>query len=141
VKKSEFGPASRYESQLPFQLVLPETEPKVGDYWQRAYKITLEPPQGTGQKYEASQRYTCKAVAADSATIALTTTLQTMPDALLDRVPLLRDQPEGEIVFDTRSGLMRSARLVIDKELKDHQGEGSNYHFHSTYTEEYTGTK
>jgi hypothetical protein len=141
VKKSEFGPASRFESQLPFQLVLPETEPKAGDYWQRAYKITLEPPQGTGQKYDAVQRYTCKTVAANAATITVATTLKTMPEALLDRVPLLRDQPEGEIVFDTQSGLMRTARLVIDKELKDHQGEGSSYRFHSTYVEEYAGSK
>jgi hypothetical protein len=141
VKKSEFGPASRYESQSPFHLVLPDSEPKAGDSWQRAYKITLEPPQGTGQKYDAVQRYTCKTVAANTATMTLTTTLKTMPEALLDRVPLLRDQPEGEIVFDTQSGLMRSAHFVIDKELKDHQGEGSSYHFHSAYTEEYAGNK
>jgi hypothetical protein len=35
---------------------------------------------------------------------------------------------------------MRSARLAIDKELAGHQGDGSKYHFKSSYTEEFAGT-
>jgi hypothetical protein len=101
----------------------------------------LEPPQGTGEKFDAVQRYTCKAVAGNVATITLSTTLKTMPDSLLDRVPLLQLQPDGEIVFDAQNGFMRSARLLIDKELKNHQGEGTNYHFQRTYAEEYVGDK
>ena len=64
-----------------------------------------------------------------------------MPDSLLDRVPLLQLQPEGEIVFDIQSGLLRTARLIVDKELKNHQGEGTGYHFQRTYTEEFVGNK
>ena len=141
VKKSEFGPASRFEADLPFKLVLPSVEFRAGQYWDRNYKNTLEPPQGTGEKYDAVQRYTCKTIANGAATIALTTTLKTMPENLLDRVPLLQLQPEGEIIFDTQSGLMRSARLVIDKELKGHQGEGTSYRFQRTYMEDYAGDK
>jgi len=141
VKKSDFGPASRFEADLPFQLVLPDAEPRPGQAWERTYKITLEPPQGTGEKYDAVQRYSYKTVTNGAATIALATTLKTMPESLLDRVPLLQLQPEGEVVFDTQSGLMRSARLVIDKELKGHQGEGTSYRFQRTYVEEYAGNK
>jgi hypothetical protein len=141
VKKSDFGPASRFEADLPFQLVLPDDGMRVGQSWERAYKVTLEPPQGTGEKYDAVQRYTCKAVAGTGATITLATTLKTQPESLLDRVPLLQLQPEGEIVFDAQSGLMRSARLAIDKELKNHQGEGTSYRFQRLYTEEYVGNK
>ena len=30
--------------------------------WQREYKITLSPPLGTGEKYDAVQKYACKSV-------------------------------------------------------------------------------
>ncbi len=140
VKKSDFGPASRFEADPPFQLMFPESAVQPGQAWQRPYKITLEPPQGTGEKFDAVQRYTLKS-AGPNVTIGLSTTLKTQPESALDRVPLLQLQPEGEIVFDTQSGLMRSARLAVDKELKDHQGEGTSYHFQRTYAEEYVGNK
>ena len=141
VKKSDFGPASRFEADLPFQIVLPGTDFRAGQYWERNYKITLEPPQGTGEKYDAVQRYTCKEATATSATLLVSTTLTTMPDSLLDRVPLLQLQQEGEVVFDAQSGLMRSARLTVDKELKNHQGEGTSYRFQRSYVEQYVGDK
>ena len=55
--------------------------------------------------------------------------------------PLLQMQPEGQVIFDTKEGRLRQATLRIEKELKGHQGEGSSYHFQSTYTEEYVGDK
>jgi hypothetical protein len=141
VKKSDFGPASRFEADLPFQLVLPTSAVQPGQAWERPYKVTLEPPQGTGEKFDAVQRYSYKSMTDGAAIVALTTVLKTMPENALDRVPLLQLQPEGEIAFDIRSGLMRSARLVIDKELKNHQGEGSSYRFQRTCVEEYIGNK
>jgi hypothetical protein len=141
VKKSDFGPASRFEADLPFQLVLPDGEVRAGQTWERSFKVTLEPPQGTGEKYDAVQRYSCKELAGGAAKIALTTTLKTMPESPLDRVPLLQAQPEGEVVFDAQYGLMRSAKLLIDKELKNHQGDGTSYRFQRSYVEEYIGNK
>jgi hypothetical protein len=141
VKESKHGPASRFESELPFVFVLPDQGTQVGQTWERAYKITLEPPQGTGDKYEASQKYICKAVAGNAATVAMTTLLKTMPESLLDRVPLLQLQPEGEIVFDLQAGRLHRASLRIEKELAGHQGEGSSYRFQSAYMEEYVGNK
>jgi hypothetical protein len=141
VKECKYGPVSRFESEPPFVFTLPDDALKVGRSWDRNYRITLEPPQGTGEKYEATQKYLCKSFANGAATVALTTALKTQPEALADRVPLLQMLPEGEIVFDTELGLLRSARLQIDKELKGHQGENSSYHFQSSYTEQYTGNK
>jgi hypothetical protein len=141
VKESRFGPASRYEVELPFLLVLPEAGLKEGQTWDRAYAITLEPPQGTGEKFDATQSYSCRSVASGLATIAMTTAVKNPPENALERVPLLQLQPRGEIVFDTRLGLLRGARLTIDSELKGHQGEGSSYHFQSLYTAEYVGSK
>ncbi len=141
VKESKHGPASRFEAEPPFILTLPADAAKPGQAWERSYHITVEPPDGTGEKYDAVQRFTCKAVDADSATVALKTTLKTQPESLADRIPLFRMLPEGEGVFDTRSGLLRSARTVIEKELTGHQGEGSSYRFKSTYVEEYAGQR
>jgi len=139
VVESKHGPASRFESELPFVMVLPPEAREPGQSWERAYSITLEPPQGTGEKYPAVQRYTCKAVADGAVAITVATFLKTMPESLLDRVPLLQMQPEGEVVFDIKEGRLQRATLHIEKELKGHQGDGSSYRFRSVYTEEFVG--
>jgi hypothetical protein len=136
VKESKHGPASRFESEPPFVLVFPNAALQEGMTWERPYQITIDPPQGTGEKYDAVQQCVCKSVSPDTATFALTTTFKTQPESLLDRVPLLQLQPQGEIVFDVQAGRLRSATLRVDKELTGHQGEGSSYRFQSLYTEE-----
>jgi hypothetical protein len=136
VKESKFGAASKYEAEPPFTLTLGDGDVKTGHGWERAYAVTLEPPQGTGTKFEAVQKYTCKAVAANSATVAFTTGMKTQPDALADRTPLLQFQPDGEVVFDPVAGVVRSVRSQTDKEIKGHQGEGSSYRFQTTYAEQ-----
>jgi hypothetical protein len=141
VKESRFGAASRFENELPFAITLPDSGPKENQKWQRAFKITLEPPQGTGEKYDATQSYLCKSVAENQATISFQTTIKSLPEDTADQEPLLQFQPQGEVVFDLRSGLMKSATLVIDKELKGTQGASSTYRFRSKYTEEYAGNK
>ena len=139
VKQSKNASAAKYEVEPPFIITFSGGELKAGDSWARTYNITLEPPQGTGEKYEAQQNYRCSAVAQNLATIAFTSTLMKMPESILDRVPLLQLQPEGEVVFDVQAGRLQGANLHIDKELKGHQGEGSSYKFQSTYTEKYVG--
>ncbi len=139
VKESKQGSLSRFETTPPFAVILPNGAPQPGQYWQRDYAITVEPPAGTGEKYQANQRYVCKELKPTGTVLELTTTLKTQPEAIADRLPLLQWLPEGEIVFDPQAGLLRSARLHIDKELKGHQGEGSAYRFSSQYTEEYVG--
>lgn len=135
VKESRHGPASRYEAEPPFALVLPAGSPQPGQSWERAYQITLEPPQGTGEKFAAAQRYVCKAVQGTTATVTLATTLKQPPEAAADQLPLLQLLPEGELEFDVPAGRLRGATLKIEKDLTGHQGEGSSYRFRSTYTE------
>jgi hypothetical protein len=141
VKESKFGPASRYESELPFVGVLPVEALRQGLQWERAFQITLEPPQGTGEKHAAIQKYVCKSVAGYAATVGVMTELKAPPPAVADRIPLQHYLPEGEIVYDLQAGRMKSAVLKIDKELKGHQGEGSSYHFQSQYTEQFVGDR
>jgi hypothetical protein len=141
VKESKHGPASRFESELPFVVVLPDAAPQPGQSWQRAYKVTLDPPQGTGEKYDAVQTCACKAANDAAITVALATELKTQPQSVFDRIPLLQMQPQGEVVFDLRAGRLKSAHLRIDKELAGHQGEGSSYRFQSDYTEQWIDAK
>jgi hypothetical protein len=141
VKESKFGPASRFEAEPPFLVVLPDAAVKQGQRWERAYQITQEPPQGTGEKYDAAQACTCTKVDAAELWVALTTVLKTQPMSLGDRVPLLQMQPEGTIVFDVKNGRLHWARLKVEKELKGHAGEGSSYSFTSTYTEQFVPAK
>jgi hypothetical protein len=141
VKESRHGPASKFESDLPFKLVLPAAAVQEGAAWERPYKITVEPPQGTGEKYDARQTYTCKSLRDGAAVIAFTTAVLNPPENVADQRPLLPAQTEGEVVFDVSAGLMKSARVSIDKELKNYQGEGSSYRLQSRYSEEYAGDR
>jgi hypothetical protein len=141
VKESKFGPPSRYENELPFVGVLPAEGLKPGGTWERAYQITLEPPQGAGEKYDAVQSYACKSVADGAAVVGVTTALKAPPAAAADQAPLAQFQPEGEIVYDLKAGRLRSAALHIDKELKGVQAEGGSYRFQGSYTEQYVGDR
>jgi hypothetical protein len=135
------GSAGGYESEPPFVLTLPPAPPAAGQSWERHYKVVLAPPQGTGERYEATQKYVCKKLDGAAGVFALATSFKAMPKSQLDQVPLLQKQPQGEVVFDVQSGRLQSARLVIDRELVNHQGSGSSYGFHSTYTEQYVNER
>jgi hypothetical protein len=139
VKEARSGySAAKYESDPPFKFVLPAEALKADATWERGYQITLEPPQGTGEKYAAVQRYKCKTIAENLAAIQVTTEVKGTAEAQEDQVPLWQVQPEGEIVFDVASGRLQKATLRIDKEAKI---EGGNTHFQSVYTEQYAGDR
>lgn len=141
VKDSRYGPASRFESELPFVLSMPGEALAEGKSWERNYQITLEPPQGVGEKFAATQKYECKSAAGDKAVIAITTQLKQAPEAEADQIPLFQLLPEGEIVFDIHNGRLQSALLQVNRQLKNHQGPGSVYRFQSTYTEQLVGDR
>src|SRR5262249_38655054 len=60
------GEANRFESDLPFLMTLPATVPAAGGSWERAFKVTPEPPQGSGQ-YAAVQKDVCGKAGASAA--------------------------------------------------------------------------
>lgn len=136
VKESKVGPATRFASELPFKLVLPTTPAKVGDAWDRSYTIQLDPPLGTGEKYEATQKYTCLEPKSGLLTLSLATSIKEMPTQSAEQIPLLPLLPEGTLYFHAESGRYYAARLTIAKELKNHQGDGSSYKYTSTYVED-----
>jgi hypothetical protein len=134
IKESKFGPASRFECELPFRVTLPDGALPQGGTWERTYTVKLDPPQGTGEKYEGKQSYTCSALTGTQATVSYTTSV-VGPQSLAEQVPLLPLLAAGEVVFDTQTGCMMSATLSVDKELKEHNGPGSVYRYRSTYSE------
>ena len=139
VKESKQG-GRRYESEPPFVLVLPSDGAKaVGQGWERSYQVTLEPPQGTGEKYPAVQKYSCKAADAAHGKHRIG---DDDPDAAAgrrgpDAAFAAPDPGQGDL---RRRGRRHAARrLSVDKELKGHQSEGSSYRLIRTYQEELIG--
>jgi hypothetical protein len=141
VKESKFGPASRFEAEPPFCAVLPGGAVQPEQTWERPYKITVEPPQGTGEKYDAVQTLKCVKVEGTGALLSLTTAMKTEPMSVADRMPLLQYQPEGQIVFDLAHGRLHQAKLTVAKVLTGHAGEGSSYSFQSSYVEQFVSDR
>ena len=139
VKESKFGPASRYEAELPFQIVLPTEAVQVGSAWNRTFQLKMEPPHGAGEIYECIQAIRCKQMTATNILVSCQTTIPKLPENAQDQVPLLQNQTEGEVVFDMQNGRMSAAVIQVNKELKDHQGKDSSYRFQSVYREDYIG--
>jgi len=136
VKESKFGPASRLQCDLPFKVVLPTTTPAVNQSWERNYEIKMDPPQGAGESYTASQTYTCKNVTNNIVTIHVATAIKNPPEAAADKLPLLPLMREGDLQFDVGAGLLRAVRYQFSQELPNHRGEGSKYQFKDTYSED-----
>lgn len=141
VKECKFGPASRLQTDLPFKLTLPGEPIAVGKTWDRAYQIKLDPPQGAGETYDATQTYACRMVSNGTAIVHVTTALKSPPESAGDKLPLLPLLPEGDISFDTAGGLLRAVRYQFGHELAEHRGKGSKYQFKSTYSEDLLDVK
>lgn len=132
--KDSKSPASSFENELPFVTLMPAQAFAANQTWKRDYKITLAPPLGTGEKYDAVQKCVCKSVTANAAVVTVTTELTNPPKAAADAMPLWQMLPAGEVVYDLGNGRLHAAKLVVDREIKNHQGEGSVCRFASTQT-------
>lgn len=128
------GSAATLETEPPFIVIFPAATAAAGQVWRRQFNVVLDPPYGTGEKFEAEQRYDCKKLDAGKATVAVTTHYKAMPESPRERLPLLQKDVQGEIVFDVQAGRLVSAQLNIDKTIENHQGKGSSYQFKSQYT-------
>lgn len=130
------GNAANFDVEPPFVVVFPEAKAAVGQAWRRPFKLTLDPPYGTGEKFDVEQRYDCRKIEGGKATVGIKTEFKTMPDNARERLPLLQKEIEGEVVVDLQAGRLISARLNIDKTIENHQGNGTMYQFKSQYVRE-----
>lgn len=137
VKESRFGSADSYVSKLPFVVLLPNTALQAGEQWTRPFTITLAPPQGTGEKHEFVQTYTCKDVTPEQATIQVATQLKKVPSSPSECVPLLQYLSTGEVTVDLQAGRMQRVTLQTSKKVDQAYGPDTSSTFQSSYTEEY----
>lgn len=130
------GSASRYEAEPPFVVVFPAVAAKEGQAWLRPFNLTLDPPYGSGEKLEATERYQCTRLAGGKATLTVANQIKAMPENTKDQVPLVQKLSEGHVTFDLQAGRLLDVQLNIDRMLLNHRGEGSSYHFQSWFSEQ-----
>ena len=127
--------AARLQVELPFRVTLPETFPAVNGTWGREVVLKLDPPQGTGEKYEATQTATYKGDNAGFAVLGFATTLKAPPKdpaELVGLVPLLW---EGEVYVHKPTGRYAGSRLTVKREVAGHAGPGTKFTYETAYTE------
>ncbi len=135
VKSDNASAADRLQTDLPFKLHLPDAAPPANAAWERAFELKLPPPLGTGEKYDATQKYTFKGMNKDYAVVGTVTALKVPPtDAAVMPaiVPMLW---EGDVFFNAKTGGYHGAKLSVKKEVANHQGEGTKFRYSSEYTE------
>ncbi|MGF1577748.1 MAG: hypothetical protein ACFCD0_00130 [Gemmataceae bacterium] len=138
VIKADKGSLKRYQSEPPFQIVFSQKSVKLGESWEREYKLQTN-PRGESASYPAVQTYTYKNSKKGLATFRLKTVFNKVPDNPFDQIPLLQKQPQGTVTFNTKAGRLEQVTLNISKELENHQGKNTRYMFQSEYTERYVG--
>ncbi|MGL4551044.1 MAG: hypothetical protein ACRC33_07645 [Gemmataceae bacterium] len=132
--KDSKSDATSFENELPFLGVLPAGEVKPGMAWQREFKVTMAPPLGTGEKYDAVQRFVCRSVTDGKAVVAVTTELKDRPKAAADLIPLWQMLPKGELTWDLKLGRLDGGRLTVEEKLDAVEGAGSSTAFTSIKT-------
>jgi hypothetical protein len=136
VKETKVGSKNRFEADPPFKILLPPAIPKKGDTWERPFAIKLDPPQGAGERYEATQKYEAVDPTNGFLTVKVTTALKDAPKEPSDQIPLLPNLVEGTVFFHAGSGRYVGARLQWRKEINGHQGDGTKYSYESLYSED-----
>ena len=127
--------AARLTIELPFRVTLPEVFPAVNGTWVRPVVLRLDPPQGTGEKYEATQTVTFKGDNQGFAVLGFATALKAPPKDPAEGVGLVPLLWEGEVYFHRPTGRYAGARLGIKREVADHAGPGTKFTYETAYTE------
>jgi hypothetical protein len=135
VKDAKGGTAARLQAELPMRLVLPATPPANGT-WDRPFAVKLDPPHGTGESYDFTQKYTSKGEKDGLLTVSVETSLKAPPKNVSEQVPLVPMLWTGEVYFNTAAGKYHASRLKAKAELANHAGEGTKFVYESTYSED-----
>ena len=136
VKEAKGGTAARLHAELPFRLILPAAAPGAGTAWERPFAVKLDPPHGTGESYDFTQKYTSKGMKDGLLVVGVETALKAPPKAAGEQVPLVPMLWTGDVYFNTAAGKYYAARLTAKADLANHQGEGSRFVYESGYSED-----
>jgi hypothetical protein len=136
VKEAKGGTAARLQAELPFRVVLPDAMPEANKSWDRAFAMKLDPPHGTGESYDFTQKYTSKGEKDGLFIVGVETSLKAPPKAVSEQVPLVPMLWTGDVYFNTAAGKYHASRLKAKAELVNHQGEGTKFVYESSYAED-----
>jgi hypothetical protein len=136
VKEAKGGVASRLHAELPFRVLLPDAMPATGQAWDRAFAVKLDPPHGTGESYDFTQKYTSKGAKDGLFVVGVETALKAPPKVVGEQRPLVPMLWTGDVYFNTVAGKYHAARLKVKAELPNHEGEGTKFVYESTYAED-----
>jgi len=135
VKSDNASAADRLQTDLPFKLHLPDAAPDANAAWERPFELKLPPPLGTGEKYDATQKYTFKGMNKEYAVVGIATALKAPPSDAAVMPAILPMLWEGDAFFNAKTGGYHGAKLSIKKDVANHQGEGTKFRYASEYTE------
>ncbi len=136
VKEAKGGTAARLHAELPFRLVLPDAAPAANATWDRPFAVKLDPPHGTGESYDFTQKYTSKGEKDGLLIVGVETALKAPPKSVGEQVPLVPMLWTGDVYFNVAAGKYHASRLKAKAELVNHQGEGTKFVYESTYSED-----
>lgn len=128
-------PISAYASEPPFGIVLPDGPLTAGQRWQRSFQIVLDPPLGTGQRFEAEHHYQLRTLEDEQAEITFVTQLKNPPANPVEKIPLLQKLTRGVAVLDRPAGRVKLLRIQAGGTVEGHEGADSKYEFLSEYLE------
>lgn len=136
VKEAKGGNAGRLHAELPFRVLLPDAATEAGKTWDRTFAVKLDPPNGTGESYDFTQKYTSKGEQSGYFIVGVETALKAPPKATNEQVPLVPMLWKGDVWFNTVAGKYQASRLTAKAELANHQGDGTKFVYESTYAED-----
>ncbi|MCZ2344486.1 MAG: hypothetical protein LC104_22235, partial [Bacteroidales bacterium] len=109
--------------------------PHAQQTWDRPFTITLDPPLGTGEKYEATQTFTYKSLNQGFVVIDIATALKSPPTDPAEWPALAPLLWEGQAFFQPETGRYAGAQLKTRREVPNYQGAGTKFVYTSEYTE------
>ena len=118
------------------RLVLPAAAPGANATWDRPFAVKLDPPHGTGESYDFTQKYTSKGEKDGLLIVGVETSLKAPPKNVGEQVPLVPMLWTGDVYFNTAAGKYHASRLKAKAELANHAGEGTKFVYESTYAED-----
>lgn len=119
----------------PFAVILPQQPWQVQLRWIHPYTLVLEPPLGTGEKYEAERHFKVRALNQQQAEIVWITQIKNPPATSAEKIPLLQKLTRGVAWFDLASHRVTFVRIQAGGSVEGHEGPNSKYEFSSEYIE------
>jgi hypothetical protein len=128
-------PVGHFANEPPFAIILPEEAWQPQMRWVRPYSLTLEPPLGTGEKYDLEQQFELRSLNQQQAEITWATHVKNPPVTPSEKIPLLQKISRGVALFDLANHRVSLVRTQAGGTVEDHEGPGSKYEFSSEYIE------